>query len=455
MSCAVLGEGFLSVCDLLAKKIADTIQPLIATLSKDIASAFSEKADLVSLTAAARKASLQVASKTVETVLSEHATRDSQSSTFRSMGTRERELRTMVGSICYAREAFYDANNHRLVFPSDAKLGIIPGSIQADVKENLRLLSIDIPFAEAQQKFEKLTYISVSEGLVHSTTIELGKIATLENVLPAKDEIDEIIDSFHSKHPNEEIHLVIGVDGAHEPLRSEEGRRSGKRGEGFWKECKGFRLYAAAGEVIKQIASWHQISDDKSLEAALKEMSKRIEHRSEVVVAVADGAKWIWKCFERTFPSSTGVLDWFHCVENLAKYTAVQFGDEKKEGHHWLNKAKELLMENRASEIIDELYLLKTERTEVQAEAKRLAEYLMTNVHRIQYGSFRKRSLTIGSGGMESANRFLCHTRLKRSGCWWKPSHANEMLRLRCAKANGTLQELECLWRNSRTKALS
>jgi hypothetical protein len=40
----------------------------------------------------------------------------------------------------------------------------------------------------------------------------------------------------------------------------------------------------------------------------------------------------------------------------------------------------------------------------------------------------------MGSGGIESANKFISHVRLKRSGAWWYVAQANEMLALRCAK---------------------
>jgi hypothetical protein len=39
---------------------------------------------------------------------------------------------------------------------------------------------------------------------------------------------------------------------------------------------------------------------------------------------------------------------------------------------------------------------------------------------------------------MESANKFICHVRLKRSGAWWYEDSSNQMLALRCAKYNGT-----------------
>jgi hypothetical protein len=44
----------------------------------------------------------------------------------------------------------------------------------------------------------------------------------------------------------------------------------------------------------------------------------------------------------------------------------------------------------------------------------------------------------MGSGGIESANKFICHVRLKRSGAWWYVTNANQRLALRCAKYHGT-----------------
>jgi len=48
----------------------------------------------------------------------------------------------------------------------------------------------------------------------------------------------------------------------------------------------------------------------------------------------------------------------------------------------------------------------------------------------------------LGSGGIESAHKFICHARLKRSGAWWYVSNSNHMLALRCAKYNGTFERV-------------
>ena len=43
---------------------------------------------------------------------------------------------------------------------------------------------------------------------------------------------------------------------------------------------------------------------------------------------------------------------------------------------------------------------------------------------------------------IESSNTFMCHVRLKRSGAWWYEATSNQMLALRCAMYNGTLDQV-------------
>ena len=81
-----------------------------------------------------------------------------------------------------------------------------------------------------------------------------------------------------------------------------------------------------------------------------------------------------------------------------------------------------------------------------------MINYLENNLHRLDYAKFKEQNFPIGSGGMESANKFICHVRLKRSGCWWKPSHANEVLRLRCAKFNNKTEEVLNTFKNNALK---
>ena len=61
---------------------------------------------------------------------------------------------------------------------------------------------------------------------------------------------------------------------------------------------------------------------------------------------------------------------------------------------------------------------------------------------RTAYQKLRRGGYPLGSGGIESSNKFIGHVRLKRSGAWWYESNSNQMLALRCAKYNGTFHQI-------------
>ena len=53
--------------------------------------------------------------------------------------------------------------------------------------------------------------------------------------------------------------------------------------------------------------------------------------------------------------------------------------------------------------------------------------YLKENKGRMDYKHVKKGGYPIGSGGIESSNKTVCHTRLKRSGAWWCVEKANRV----------------------------
>ena len=81
-------------------------------------------------------------------------------------------------------------------------------------------------------------------------------------------------------------------------------------------------------------------------------------------------------------------------------------------------------------------------RAEAKSEIDSLIGYLKENRDRVDYKFYRKGGYPAGSGGIESSNKTICHVRLKRSGAWWYVEKANQMLALRCAKYNGTFENL-------------
>ncbi|AGA33946.1 hypothetical protein TVNIR_2297 [Thioalkalivibrio nitratireducens DSM 14787] len=64
-----------------------------------------------------------------------------------------------------------------------------------------------------------------------------------------------------------------------------------------------------------------------------------------------------------------------------------------------------------------------------RAEIDKLITYLQNHRQRIDDDACKAEGLPIGSGAIESANKFISHARLKRSGAWWVVTNGNGMLR--------------------------
>src|SRR5262249_34962086 len=72
---------------------------------------------------------------------------------------------------------------------------------------------------------------------------------------------------------------------------------------------------------------------------------------------------------------------------------------------------------------------LKRKQAQSDEAAKAIAncwDYLYEHRGRTHYRHLRRGGYALGSGGIESSNKFICHVRLKRSGAWWYEVNSNQ-----------------------------
>lgn len=382
--------------------------------------------------------------------------REKRGKNLQNKGLRTRKIKTILGEVNYERQAYYQPKESRLVFPDDELLGIKGGEIQLDFIKRAVKAGLEMPYAEAAEICGSLMGISISEGAIHQALTEAGEFAKFEQVVPTVNVIKNKIENLKSTDNSSNLHVVVGVDGAMEPMRPEDAQRQGKRGECFWSECKGFRVYAIAGEHLTHLVSWHQVCNENELGIYINQIAVMLSEMDIPVGIIADGAKWIWKHIDSAFGKQRGVyqlIDWYHVVEYVSKYASVQYRQDKKKQKEWVTLTKDRLMTGSVGRVIHGLQRKVCSTQEAENEKQRLISYLTNNRQRMNYHLAKEKGYTIGSGGMESANKSVSHTRLKRTGAWWKPSHANEILKLRCAKVNGTLDEiLDSCWKKKKIK---
>ena len=281
---------------------------------------------------------------------------------------------------------------------------------------------------------------------------------TVLDVAPTREKIVAKITAVATGQPWRPI-LVLAIDGADVPTRPEaaKGQRPGRkrarakraRWTGEWRAAKGFRFSLLADDRIVQVLSWHQVQTDEEAAEALRQVKAAglIPEDEVRLCVIADGAPWIWKQAQALFPSAVEILDYYHCSERLHKVAALQYGAHPERHREWCEAALARLFYGEVHGVIWGLQRMKPVATPAAEEIAKLIAYLQRHQERLDYRFARKGGYPMGSGGIESANKFICHVRLKRSGAWWYVTNANQMLALRCAKYNGTFDRIFARYR--------
>jgi len=265
----------------------------------------------------------------------------------------------------------------------------------------------------------------------------------LLDVCPSKVEILHKIEALSEGKSRRPV-LMIGIDGAHAPTRQEPSPRKGKRGKGEWKEVKGFRMYLLDKNEIIHLISWHQIKNDKELANDLLEIKQAglIPEDKVRICVIGDGAPWIWNRAKEIYPDAKKVLDYYHCSEYLHDLANAQYGKNSQKAREWVEATLTRLFLNKANHIIAGIKRMKSKSDAAKEQIEKTVRYLSERLEMINYGSLKRGGYHIGSGGIESSNKFISNVRLKRSGAWWYPTKANNILKLRCAKYNKTFDRI-------------
>ena len=155
------------------------------------------------------------------------------------------------------------------------------------------------------------------------------------------------------------------------------------------------------------------------------------------MVAVGDGATWIWKLIQEHFPEARQVLDYYHCSEHIWAVAGDTY-DDPQAAAQWVEATLARLSAGRVSAVLGGLKRMRPRTAEAREAVRKLIGYIDHNRDRVTYSEFEDQGIPRGSGGIESANKYIHHVRMKRSGAWWLLPNAKRMLRVRCAIYNGT-----------------
>ena len=160
------------------------------------------------------------------------------------------------------------------------------------------------------------------------------------------------------------------------------------------------------------------------------------------VVALGDGAAWIWTMAETLYPHATHIVDIYHAREHLhdlANHLAFITPDPPQ----WLAGR---LAELDAGDI-DAITTAARQYPLADVKAEELDKklgYFERNAHRMRYQHFRDLGMFTGSGAIEGGIKSIVVQRAKQSGMHWTTDGAASIIA--CAASEHASGRWDELW---------
>lgn len=359
---------------------------------------------------------------------------------------RERGLLTVFGKIKLTRAVYTEYHSGGLKSFLDEKLNIEDKRYCPLTKYWSDLLGTIAPFDEAGDILNKIRGINLSTKQIQISTEEIAKQITENH----ETQVQDITLDKDGKVPAAKIHLnlnarrtvYIETDGCH--VNTHNG----------WKECKTFMLFETekTSETEYRLRNkfyFSTMADVGELKRQLKHHLERYCGTDEVrIICIGDGAKWIWNTCKELFPEEqypSGIIeivDFYHALEKITVIKEEIFTDESS-GNKFFEEIKERLKEGNLETIEQVLQELKNnQKTQEKREIiDEKMHYFIENKNRMRYAIFRDKGLCIGSGAIESANKYVVQRRVKLQGMIWTEENANYMVHLRAEYINGRMDE--------------
>jgi hypothetical protein len=196
--------------------------------------------------------------------------------------------------------------------------------------------------------------------------------------------------------------------------------------------------YLIDDERIVHLLSWHQVQNEEQLGEALQQVKEAgvIPQAQVRLCVVCEGASWLWQHVQALFPRARPVLASSHCKEYLHKVAKVPYASAER-ALEWGEATLTRLSLGKVGWVLGGVRRMQPASEEALKAMDNGWGSLQHHRDRTHSGKWRRGGDPMGSGGIESSNKCMCHVRRKRSGAWWYEGNGNAMLALRCAKYNG------------------
>lgn len=364
---------------------------------------------------------------------------------------RSKSILTAVGAAQISRPYYLCSHCHIGQFPADVELDIENTELSPGVRRMQAMVGQEVPFNNGRQQMKLLAGLEVTTKSVERVAESIGAdIARQE-----QQEIDRAVQLDLPIIVGEPIPILyVQMDGTGVPVvKKETADRKGKveglpahtreaklgcvftqtkwDDEGYALRDPGSTTYTGAIENAEQFGKRLYV-----------EAWKRGWSRAVKKVVIGDGAEWIWNLAKEHFPGAIQIVDLFHARQHLWDLARKIHPCDDRRRNQWIGlHQKRWLDKGKIGKLVQSLRSIKTTDIDLAQKLRTEAEYFASNAHRMNYLTFRKQHLFVGSGVIEAGCKTVIGHRLKQSGMFWTVKGANSILALRCSHLNGRFED--------------
>ncbi len=366
-------------------------------------------------------------------------------------GRRAKTITTVLGPVRVMR-AWYHCRQCRHGFaPLDRRLGVARAPASPGLAEMLARGGAEIPFGKAATLIKDLAGVAVTAKTVERSAEASGAAARQAGAAEAAAIGERRIVPLPPAAPVPDM-LYVETDGTGVPVRASEteGRPGkGEDGKAGTREVKLARLFTVSeldddGRPVMDPGSSSYVAtfDGKNALARLvkAEYLRRGGEHFRQVVALGDGAAWIWTMADDLYPHATHITDIYHAREHLHDL-AAHLAFITPDPPQWLADRGDELDAGNIEAIIEASRQYPLAGVKAEELDKKLG-YFERNMHRMRYQHFRDLGMFTGSGAIEGGIKAIVVQRAKQSGMHWTTEGAAGIIALRCQHASGRWDEL-------------
>lgn len=141
------------------------------------------------------------------------------------------------------------------------------------------------------------------------------------------------------------------------------------------------------------------------------------------MIALADGARWIWHHVDELVPHALQILAFSHAKHYLWEAGKILYGEGSALVAPRVKERETLLLGDKGEQVIAHLQHF----LDLRPALAPLLHYFQHNAARMRYATDRQRGDFIGSGAIESAGKPMTAARIKGSGMRWHVQDLNAL----------------------------